>query len=32
MGDQLDQLEQGLDWKELDLQQLAPGDDSGRAS
>ena len=25
-------LEQELDWEELDLQQLAPGDDSGRAS
>jgi CPA1 family monovalent cation:H+ antiporter len=25
-------LEQELDWEELDLQQLAPGADSGRAS
>jgi CPA1 family monovalent cation:H+ antiporter len=25
-------LEQELDWEELNLQQLAPGDDSGRAS
>jgi CPA1 family monovalent cation:H+ antiporter len=25
-------LEQELDWEELDLQQLAPGDESPRAS
>ena len=25
-------VEQELDWEELDLQQLAPGDDPGRAS